>query len=103
MSTLNPTAFSIFADNPKDYEPGSAGEELAGLIDEDAYDERDFIADTAGLYDTEEFEQEDVVLDDGRSDENDYSHGEGEPAAVEPAAAPVASEELEEYEVGDPT
>lgn len=104
MSTLNPSAFSIFADDPKDYAgAGSAGEALGDLIDEDAYDARDFAADTGGLYDEEALEQEDAVLDDERSDENDYSHGQGEPDAVEPMPAPVASEELEEYEVGDPT
>lgn len=102
MSTLNPTAFSIFADDPKDYASGD-GEALADLIDEDGYDSSDFAADAKGRYDTEESDQGDVVLDDERADENDYSHGEGEPEAVEPTAAPVSSEELEEYERDDPT
>jgi hypothetical protein len=102
VSTLNPSSMAIFADDPKAYEGGNSGEDLSQLIDEDAYDAADFAADASSVYDTEELEQDEVALDDV-ADENDYSHAEGDPDAVEASLPSSASEELEDYERGDPS
>lgn len=72
----------------------------ADVIDLDGAIETDYL----GISDSALEEAEDLNLDaDGRADENDYSHGEGEPDSVTPKGPALPSEELEEFERGDPT
>jgi hypothetical protein len=82
--------------------------------DEDDYTSDDLEADVIDLGDAVETDYlgiSDSALEggeldpllDGREDENDYSHSEGDPDSVAPLEYVSASEELEEFERGDPT